>query len=99
MKNLVTCAAPDPSISPQVGVNVPIPVPLPMFSFTGSRGSFLGSNNFYGKSVSSRLFIFKVLGQGTKTQGVTKEVEKRRIEAKESYTSTTRPRYETSFDE
>ncbi|KAI5954957.1 ALD6 [Candida jiufengensis] len=34
----------------QVGVNVPIPVPLPMFSFTGSRGSFLGDLNFYGKA-------------------------------------------------
>ncbi|KAJ1959276.1 hypothetical protein IWQ62_004678 [Dispira parvispora] len=34
----------------QVGVNVPIPVPLPMFSFTGSRGSFLGDVNFYGRS-------------------------------------------------
>ncbi|GAB6027771.1 hypothetical protein CHUAL_002007 [Chamberlinius hualienensis] len=34
----------------QIGVNVPIPVPLPMFSFTGSRGSFLGDSNFYGKS-------------------------------------------------
>ncbi|KAL3310481.1 Methylmalonate-semialdehyde dehydrogenase [acylating] mitochondrial [Cichlidogyrus casuarinus] len=33
----------------QIGVNVPIPVPLPMFSFTGSRGSFLGDMNFYGK--------------------------------------------------
>jgi len=32
-----------------VGVNVPIPVPLPMFSFTGSRGSFRGDTNFYGK--------------------------------------------------
>ena len=37
--------------------------------------------------------------QGTKTQGVTKEEEKRRIETKESDTSTTRPRYETSFNE
>lgn len=36
----------------QVGVNVPIPVPLPMFSFTGSRGSFRGDMNFYGKQVS-----------------------------------------------
>ena len=36
---------------------------------------------------------------GTKTQGVTKKEENRRIEAKESDTSTTRPRYETSFDE
>merc|ERR1712212_949777 len=33
----------------QIGVNVPIPVPLPMFSFTGSRGSFLGDSHFYGK--------------------------------------------------
>lgn len=32
-----------------VGVNVPIPVPLPMFSFTGSRASFLGDLHFYGK--------------------------------------------------
>lgn len=36
----------------QIGVNVPIPVPLPMFSFTGSRGSFRGDTNFYGKQVS-----------------------------------------------
>jgi len=34
----------------QVGINVPIPVPLPMFSFTGSRGSFKGDTNFYGKA-------------------------------------------------
>lgn len=34
----------------QVGINVPIPVPLPMFSFTGSRGSFMGDTNFYGKA-------------------------------------------------
>lgn len=33
----------------QVGVNVPIPVPLPMFSFTGTRGSFMGDHHFYGK--------------------------------------------------
>jgi len=33
----------------QVGINVPIPVPLPMFSFTGSRKSFMGSTHFYGK--------------------------------------------------
>ena len=32
-----------------VGVNVPIPVPLPMFSFTGSKASFRGDLNFYGK--------------------------------------------------
>jgi malonate-semialdehyde dehydrogenase (acetylating)/methylmalonate-semialdehyde dehydrogenase len=34
----------------QIGINLPIPVPLPFFSFTGSRGSFRGSTNFYGKS-------------------------------------------------
>jgi Aldehyde dehydrogenase family len=39
----------------QVGVNVPIPVPLPMFSFTGSRGSFLGDSHFYGKQVLIRI--------------------------------------------
>uniref|UniRef100_UPI00358FEEA4 methylmalonate-semialdehyde/malonate- semialdehyde dehydrogenase [acylating], mitochondrial-like n=1 Tax=Myxine glutinosa TaxID=7769 RepID=UPI00358FEEA4 len=33
----------------QIGINVPIPVPLPMFSFTGSRASFKGDTNFYGK--------------------------------------------------
>jgi len=42
----------------QVGINVPIPVPLPMFSFTGSRGSFLGDTNFYGQQVKSNLFYF-----------------------------------------
>ena len=36
----------------QIGVNVPIPVPFPMFSFTGSRGSFLGDSHFYGKQVT-----------------------------------------------
>ena len=44
----------------QVGVNVPIPVPLPMMSFTGSRGSFLGDTNFYGKQVSSIEIFAKV---------------------------------------
>jgi acyl-CoA reductase-like NAD-dependent aldehyde dehydrogenase len=34
----------------QIGINLPIPVPLPFFSFTGSRGSFRGATNFYGKS-------------------------------------------------
>ncbi|KAL3069059.1 hypothetical protein niasHT_034289 [Heterodera trifolii] len=36
----------------QVGINVPIPVPLPMFSFTGSRGSFLGDAKFLWKGWS-----------------------------------------------
>lgn len=34
----------------QIGINVPIPVPLPMFSFTGSKRSFLGEHNFYGRA-------------------------------------------------
>jgi malonate-semialdehyde dehydrogenase (acetylating)/methylmalonate-semialdehyde dehydrogenase len=33
----------------QVGINVPIPVPLPFFSFTGSKKSYWGDLNFYGK--------------------------------------------------
>eukprot|EP01123_Difflugia_compressa_P010049 TRINITY_DN3558_c0_g1_i1.p1 TRINITY_DN3558_c0_g1~~TRINITY_DN3558_c0_g1_i1.p1 ORF type:complete len:540 (-),score=99.68 TRINITY_DN3558_c0_g1_i1:25-1644(-) len=33
----------------QIGVNLPIPVPPPFFSFTGSKASFIGANNFYGK--------------------------------------------------
>uniref|UniRef100_A0A7S4N6T6 methylmalonate-semialdehyde dehydrogenase (CoA acylating) n=1 Tax=Paramoeba aestuarina TaxID=180227 RepID=A0A7S4N6T6_9EUKA len=61
----------------QVGVNVPIPVPLPFFSFTGSRASFLGSTNFYGKSgvhfvtqvktITSQWRV-KDLPEGTKAQ-------------------------------
>lgn len=34
----------------QVGINLPIPVPLPMMSFTGSKNSFRGDLNFYGKN-------------------------------------------------
>jgi malonate-semialdehyde dehydrogenase (acetylating) / methylmalonate-semialdehyde dehydrogenase len=34
----------------QVGINLPIPVPLPFFAFTGSKRSFLGAQNFYGKA-------------------------------------------------
>lgn len=34
----------------QIGINVPIPVPLPMFSFTGSKQSFVGGHNFYGRA-------------------------------------------------
>lgn len=41
------------NVALQIGVNVPIPVPLPMFSFTGSRGSFRGDTNFYGKQVKA----------------------------------------------
>jgi len=34
----------------QIGINLPIPVPPPFFSFTGSKASFIGSHNFYGKN-------------------------------------------------
>jgi len=34
----------------QIGINLPIPVPPPFFSFTGSKDSFLGSHNFFGKN-------------------------------------------------
>lgn len=33
----------------QIGVNLPIPVPPPFFSFTGSKASFIGATNFYGR--------------------------------------------------
>lgn len=41
--------------STQVGINVPIPVPLPFFSFTGSKASFAGDLNFYGKIYSLQM--------------------------------------------
>lgn len=44
----------------QVGINVPIPVPLPMFSFTGSRRSFLGDLNFYGKAVRKYALTYRL---------------------------------------
>lgn len=34
----------------QIGINLPIPVPPPFFSFTGSKDSFLGAANFYGRN-------------------------------------------------
>lgn len=46
----------------QVGINVPIPVPLPMFSFTGSRGSFQGDTNFYGKQVRLEAYSWWLTG-------------------------------------
>ncbi|OQR66677.1 putative methylmalonate-semialdehyde dehydrogenase-like [Tropilaelaps mercedesae] len=52
----------------QVGVNVPIPVPLPMFSFTGSRGSFLGDTNFYGKAGLNFYTQWKTVTQLWRTQ-------------------------------
>lgn len=55
----------------QVGVNVPIPVPLPMFSFTGSRGSFLGDANFYGKAGVNFYTQLKTVTQLWRTQDST----------------------------
>jgi len=34
----------------QIGINLPIPVPPPFFSFTGSKASFIGASNFYGRN-------------------------------------------------
>ena len=55
----------------QVGINVPIPVPLPMFSFTGSRGSFLGDANFYGKAGVNFFTQLKTVTQLWRQQDVT----------------------------
>jgi malonate-semialdehyde dehydrogenase (acetylating)/methylmalonate-semialdehyde dehydrogenase len=62
----------------QIGINLPIPVPLPFFSFTGSRGSFRGSTNFYGKSgvnfftgVKTITANWKAPGNQTKTKANT----------------------------
>lgn len=55
----------------QVGVNVPIPVPLPMFSFTGSRGSFRGDANFYGKAGVNFYTQLKTVTQMWREQDVT----------------------------
>ncbi|XP_055328339.1 probable methylmalonate-semialdehyde dehydrogenase [acylating], mitochondrial [Paramacrobiotus metropolitanus] len=55
----------------QIGVNVPIPVPLPMFSFTGSRASFAGDSNFYGKSGIQFYTQMKTITQLWREQDVT----------------------------
>ncbi|EER32279.1 hypothetical protein CTRG_03950 [Candida tropicalis MYA-3404] len=60
----------------QVGINVPIPVPLPMFSFTGSRGSFLGDLNFYGKAGITFLTKPKTITSAWKTNLVDEEILK-----------------------
>lgn len=60
----------------QVGINVPIPVPLPMFSFTGSRGSFLGDLNFYGKAGLTFLTKPKTITSLWKSDTVDSEVLK-----------------------
>ena len=60
----------------QVGINVPIPVPLPMFSFTGSRGSFLGDLNFYGKAGITFLTKPKTITSAWKLNSVDEEILK-----------------------
>ncbi|XP_062504413.1 probable methylmalonate-semialdehyde/malonate-semialdehyde dehydrogenase [acylating], mitochondrial [Corticium candelabrum] len=55
----------------QVGINVPIPVPLPMFSFTGSRASFRGDANFYGKQGINFYTQVKTITQLWRTEDVT----------------------------
>jgi len=45
----------------QIGINLPIPVPLPMFSFTGSKTSFWGTSNFYGKGAISFFTQWKTI--------------------------------------
>jgi malonate-semialdehyde dehydrogenase (acetylating)/methylmalonate-semialdehyde dehydrogenase len=55
----------------QIGINVPIPVPLPMFSFTGSRGSFRGDTNFYGKQGIQFYTQLKTVTQLWKAEDVT----------------------------
>ncbi|RCK55615.1 putative methylmalonate-semialdehyde dehydrogenase [acylating], mitochondrial [Candida viswanathii] len=60
----------------QVGINVPIPVPLPMFSFTGSRGSFLGDLNFYGKAGITFLTKPKTITSAWKTNLIDDEILK-----------------------
>ncbi|XP_002734184.1 putative methylmalonate-semialdehyde/malonate-semialdehyde dehydrogenase [acylating], mitochondrial [Saccoglossus kowalevskii] len=54
----------------QIGINVPIPVPLPMFSFTGSRGSFLGDSNFYGKAGVNFYTQLKTITSSWKSEDV-----------------------------
>ncbi|CAK9857288.1 unnamed protein product [Sphagnum jensenii] len=39
----------------KVGINIPIPMPLAFFSITGSRPSFAGDLNFYGRLLFTSL--------------------------------------------
>ena len=51
-------------------------VPLPMFSFTGSRGSFLGDLNFYGKAGITFLTKPKTITSAWKLNSVDEEILK-----------------------
>jgi len=59
----------------QIGINVPIPVPLPMFSFTGSRGSFRGDQNFYGKAGLNFYTQLKTVTQFWRSEDATPEAK------------------------
>ena len=59
----------------QIGINVPIPVPLPMFSFTGSRGSFLGDTNFYGQQGVNFYTQVKTVTSQWRSEDVTEAVQ------------------------
>uniref|UniRef100_A0A1I7YYA4 Probable methylmalonate-semialdehyde/malonate-semialdehyde dehydrogenase [acylating], mitochondrial n=1 Tax=Steinernema glaseri TaxID=37863 RepID=A0A1I7YYA4_9BILA len=59
----------------QIGINVPIPVPVPMFSFTGSRGSFLGDQNFYGKAGLNFYTQLKTITQFWRTEDASPEAK------------------------
>jgi len=59
----------------QIGINVPIPVPLPMFSFTGSRGSFRGDQNFYGKAGINFYTQLKTVTQMWREDDASKEAK------------------------
>jgi len=54
----------------QVGINVPIPVPLPFFSFTGSRASFVGGANFYGKTAINFYTQIKTITSSWKEEDI-----------------------------
>eukprot|EP00168_Porphyra_purpurea_P004930 TRINITY_DN15964_c0_g1_i1.p2 TRINITY_DN15964_c0_g1~~TRINITY_DN15964_c0_g1_i1.p2 ORF type:complete len:185 (-),score=75.02 TRINITY_DN15964_c0_g1_i1:382-936(-) len=54
----------------QVGINVPIPVPLPYFSFTGSRASFVGATNFYGKTAVNFYTQIKTITSSWKEEDI-----------------------------
>uniref|UniRef100_A0A2C9KRM7 Aldehyde dehydrogenase domain-containing protein n=1 Tax=Biomphalaria glabrata TaxID=6526 RepID=A0A2C9KRM7_BIOGL len=59
-----------------IGINVPVPIPLPMFSFTGSRGSFRGDLNYYGKAGVQFYTQWKTVTQhwGTHLAGMDRQV-------------------------
>ncbi|KAK5976894.1 hypothetical protein GCK32_020544, partial [Trichostrongylus colubriformis] len=51
-----------------IGINVPVPIPIPQFSFTGTRGSFRGDLNYYGKVSWRSSFLYAVEDHHTKLE-------------------------------